>query len=149
APAGGGYSLFGISGNSWGALFQPGVLNGKLITPQQVGPNGPNPDVSLFNGDHNNFAPGIGFSWSLPWLGADKTVLRAGYGVAYQRTAIYVTQLPTIYAPGLGQTFSNTPATYQNLSTVAVPVTPTNAPLEQIPLNSNPFASRQLTFSTF
>jgi hypothetical protein len=62
---------------------------------------------------------------------------------------MYVTQLPTIYAPGLGQTFTNTPASYQNLANVAVPVTPSNAPLQQVPLNSNPFASRQLTFSTF
>ena len=149
APAGGGYSLFGISGNSWAAEFQPGVLNGKLITPIQVGPNGPNPNTSLYNGDHNNFAPGIGFAYSLPWFGVDKTVLRGGYGVGYERINIYATQLPTIYAPGLGQNFVNTPASYQNFSNVAVPVTATNTPLQQVPLNDNPFASRQLTFSTF
>ncbi len=150
APVGGGYSLFGISGRSYASEFQPGVLNGQLITPQQIGPNGPHPDVSLFNGDHNNFAPGIGFAWSLPWLGGkDKTVLRAGYGVGYERTALYVTQLITVYAPGLGQNFINTPTTNTNLTNVSVPVTPTNAPMQQIPLNSNPFSSRQLTFSTY
>ena len=124
-------------------------MNGQLITPQQIGPGGPHPDVSLFNGDHNNFGPGIGLAWSLPWFGKDKTTLRAGYGVSFERTAIYVTQLATIYAPGLGQTFVNTPATYTNLTSVSVPVTPTNAPLQQVPLNGNPFSSRQLTFSTY
>jgi len=149
-PQGGGYSLFGISGNSYAAEFRPGVLNGQLITPIQIGPNGPNPGISLFNGDHNNFGPGVGFAWSLPWLGGtDKTVFRAGYGVSYERTPIYVTQLETVYAPGLGQTFINTPTVNMNLSNVSVPVTPTNAPLQQIPLNSNPYSSRQLTFSTF
>jgi hypothetical protein len=149
APAGGGDSLFGISGNSYASEFQPGVLNGQLITPQQIGPNGPHPNASLYNGDHNNFAPGIGFAWSLPWLGKDKTVFRGGYGVGCERTAIYVTQLITVYAPGLGQTFTNTPTVNTNLTNVSVPVTPTNAPLQQIPLNSNPFSSRQLTFSTY
>jgi hypothetical protein len=148
-PVGGGYSLFGISGNSYAAEFKPGLLNGQLITPQQIGPNGPHPDISLHNGDHNNFGPGIGLAWSLPWFGKDRTVFRAGYGVGYERTAIYVTQLETTYAPGLGQTFVNTPSTFTNLTNVSVPVTPTNAPLQQIPLNSNPFSSRQLTFSTF
>jgi hypothetical protein len=149
-PEGGGYSLFGISGNSYAAEFKPGSLGGQLITPIQIGPNGPNPGVSLYNGDHNNFGPGIGFAWSLPWLGEKgKTVFRAGYGVSYERTPIYVTQLETIYAPGLGQTFVNTPTVNTNLSNVSVPVTPTNAPLQQIPLNANPFSSRQLTLSTF
>jgi len=149
-PQGGGYSLFGISGHSYADEFHPGVLNGQLITPEQIGPNGPNPNVPLFKGDHNNLAPGVGMAWSLPWLGGkDKTVFRAGYGVSYERTPIYVTQLQTVYAPGLGQTFTNTPTVNTNLSNVSVPVTPTNAPLQQIPLNANPFSSRQLTFSTF
>ena len=34
--------------------------------------------------DWNNFAPAVGFSWSLPWWGKDKTVLRVGYGWGYQ-----------------------------------------------------------------
>jgi len=148
-PEGGGYSLFGISGNSWGSEFHPGVLNGSLITPIQVGPGGPNPSVPLFKGDHNNFGPGVGFAYSLPWFGKDKTVLRMGYGIVYERTPIYVTQLPTIYAPGLGQSFANFPTRYENLANIQVPVTPTNTPMQQIPLNSNPYASRQLTFSTF
>jgi hypothetical protein len=49
-----------------------------------VGKNSPNPDKLLYNNDWNNFGPSVGLSWSLPWGGRDKTVLRAGYGIAYQ-----------------------------------------------------------------
>lgn len=94
APAGGGYSLFGISGTSLADEFHPGVLNGQLITPQQVGPNGPHPDAELYKGDNNNFAPGLGLAWSLPWFGVDKTVLRVGYGVGYERLNIYANAAP-------------------------------------------------------
>src|SRR5215510_12345017 len=145
APVGGSKGFFGISGTSWADLFHPGVINGQLVQPQLIGPNGPNPDVSLFRGDHNNFAPGIGFAYSLPWFGKDRTVFRAGYGISYQRTSLYTTQLPVIYAPGIRQNFNNVPTAYTNLNTATVPVTPTNKPMEQIPLNSNPFASRILT----
>ena len=38
-------------------------------------------DGELYRGDHNNFAPRIGFAWS---LGEDgRTVLRGGYGIFY------------------------------------------------------------------
>jgi hypothetical protein len=148
-PVGGSKGFFGISGTSWADLFHPGVINGQLVQPQLIGPNGPNPDVSLFRGDHNNFAPGMGFAYSLPWFGKDRTVFRAGYGISYQRTSLYTTQLPVIYAPGIRQNFNNVPTAYTNLNTVTVPVMPTNKPMEQIPLNSNPFASRILTFSGY
>ena len=40
-------------------------------------------NVAIPGDDYHNFAPSIGVSWSLPWLGKDKTVLRAGYGWSY------------------------------------------------------------------
>jgi len=36
---------------------------------------------SLYNGDHNNFAPRLGFAWSV--TGDGRTVLRGGYGIYY------------------------------------------------------------------
>lgn len=30
-------------------------------------------------------SPVIGLTWSPPWLGKDKTIFRAGYGIAYER----------------------------------------------------------------
>jgi len=39
----------------------------------------------LYNGDHNNFAPRVGFAWDV--RGNGKTVIRAGAGVVYEQIA--------------------------------------------------------------
>ncbi len=42
--------------------------------------------TSIFEPDHNNFAPRVGFAYSPHWLGADHTtVIRAGYGMFYDQ----------------------------------------------------------------
>jgi hypothetical protein len=43
------------------------------------------PTDQLFQADHNNFAPRIGFAWS-PRKFEDKLVIRGGFGIAYNRT---------------------------------------------------------------
>ena len=75
-PVGGAIGLYGITAGS------PTVL-------QLVGKNSPHPDTLFYQNDRNNFAPAVGLSWSLPWGGKDKTVLRAGYGMSYQGAASY------------------------------------------------------------
>ena len=40
---------------------------------------------SLYNGDHNNFAPRVGFAWDIN--GNGRTVIRGGAGVAYEQVA--------------------------------------------------------------
>ena len=45
---------------------------------QQVGKGISDP----YNGDHNNFAPRVGFAWDI--LGTGKTVLRGGFGLIYE-----------------------------------------------------------------
>jgi hypothetical protein len=40
---------------------------------------------SLYNGDHNNFAPRFGFAWDI--RGNGRTVVRAGAGVVYEQIA--------------------------------------------------------------
>ena len=72
SATGGDSALLGISGPS-----------GSLTTVELVGKNSPNPNKQLYKDDWNNFAPAVGWSWSLPWWGKDKTVLRAGYGISY------------------------------------------------------------------
>jgi hypothetical protein len=81
--AGGGYGIFGLSGRGWDGWLRPGI-RGELTGTEFVGKKSPNPDKQLYPDDYNNFGPAIGLSWSLPWGGKDKTVVRAGYGVFYQ-----------------------------------------------------------------
>jgi hypothetical protein len=67
---------FGLSGNSFNDWMKPGI-RGQPTTMEFVGKHSPQPNKKLYQDDYNNFAPAVGFSWSLPWLGKDKTVLRA------------------------------------------------------------------------
>jgi hypothetical protein len=53
-----------------------------LVTVEFVGKNSSQPGKQFFNDDWNNFAPSVGFSWSIPGLGK-ATILRAGYGISY------------------------------------------------------------------
>ena len=55
----------------------------KLAQYEFVGPNSPNSARSAWNKDMNNFAPHVGFSWQLPWLGKSLTTLRGGYSISY------------------------------------------------------------------
>lgn len=84
APVGGSKGLFGITGTSEADMYQQGRLNGSLTQVEPVGKHSANPDKQLYKNDRNNFGPAAGVSWSLPWGGPDKTVIRAGYGISYQ-----------------------------------------------------------------
>jgi hypothetical protein len=134
---GGSQSIFGISGNSLGSLFQPGNMPGSLTQFQLVGGNSPNPNVLPWAKEFRNFAPAIGLSYALPWLGENKTVFRAGYGISYEHNIMaLLNQLFGYGAPGLGQTQSITPSTYQSLGSISLPLPiPSIAPLATIPIN--------------
>jgi hypothetical protein len=135
APVGGNAGVFGISGTSFADINQPGRLNGQLTRIQLVGKNSPNSSTLLYQNDWNNFAPALGLSWSLPWLGKDKTVLRVGYSVGYERpTPIQTDNNVGGTPPGVQTTRVLTAATYLNLTNVTVPLTPTEQPLQTIPL---------------
>ena len=86
---GGSSGLFGISGTGFSDLYQPFRQDPTHLTQiQLVGKNSPNPDTLIYNNDLNNFAPAVGLSWSLPYFGKDKTVLRMGYSVGYERSSL-------------------------------------------------------------
>jgi hypothetical protein len=134
APIGGSGGLFGISGNSWDALWQPGLMGGSLTAIQFVGKNSPNPDQKLHKDDWNNFGPAVGLSWQIPWFGRDKTVLRAGYGINYSGAARFNQLDATVAtAPGMNLFPQPVPSTYTNLTGVVLPVAKT-APLQPIQL---------------
>ncbi|MGA3242136.1 MAG: TonB-dependent receptor, partial [Bryobacteraceae bacterium] len=134
---GGSSNIFGISGSTLGALFNPGVYNINNLTQlEYIGKNSPNPSVNPWNNNNKNFAPTIGLSWSLPWLGKDKTVFRAGYGIAYERnTLVLVDQIFGYSAPGYENAVAYAPPSYQNLVNSTLPLHPTSAPFATVPIN--------------
>jgi hypothetical protein len=141
---GGTPGVFGISGKSFADMYQPGHLAGSLSLVEFVGSHSPNPGKQLYNDDWNNFAPAVGMSWSLPWWGKDKTVLRAGYGMSYQgggRTFA----LDGIVGGVPGVAYSNT-FTSANLVTLGN----FTLPLGRItPLAPAPLTERTQNLSTF
>ena len=134
-----------------------GVACGDLTRLEFVGRNSPNPGKQLFNDDWNNFAPAVGFSYSIPSLGRS-TILRGGYGVTYAGR-----QFANVMSPGgldsgagtlpgafggfgcCGQTYTRT--SYWSLSStdIGVPFTSQFQPLEPFPLTS----PRTLTMNTY
>jgi len=79
----GSLGLFSISGRSFDTWQAPGARAepSKLIF---VGPNSPNPGLSAYKKDWNNFGPAVGFAYQIPWLGRDRTTLRGGYQISFQ-----------------------------------------------------------------
>jgi hypothetical protein len=146
-PVGGSAGLFGISGSSVADMWQPGRLAGKPTVLQLAGKNSPNPDTLFYKNDWNNFAPALGFSWTLPWFGKDKTVLRAGYGINYQGAASYNAGLSLLTGNNQGLSYTQNlttlglGATFLNFASPNLPV-PMPAPTSITPLTPEPFDVR-------
>lgn len=154
APVGGGAGLFGISGTGFADLWQPGRIAGKPTVLELVGKNSPNPNTLFYDNDRNNFGPAVGLSWTLPWGGKDKTVLRAGYGVNYQGAASFNAGLSLFNGnnPGLSYTQNlvtlGLGATYFNFASPNLPI-PLPAPSSVKPLAVEPFDVRSASLSGF
>ncbi|PYS36574.1 MAG: hypothetical protein DMG14_24130, partial [Acidobacteria bacterium] len=144
------YDWYGVPYDTKGLAGQPagaekglcGISCGAITTVQFVGKNSPNPDKTLWNDNWNNFAPSFGLSWSLPWFGKDKTVLRAGYGWSYVTNVLK--GVSTNFAPIAGSqpgTFGGsgargliyTQAPYMSLANFTIPI-----PLQLVPLQPSP-----------
>ncbi|HLH29963.1 MAG TPA: carboxypeptidase regulatory-like domain-containing protein, partial [Terriglobia bacterium] len=123
-----------------------GISCGALTSDLFVGKNSPNPKMQLYKDFYHGFAPSIGFSYSLPWLGQDKTILRGGYGINYTGGALK--SLNTILdviagaAPGAvelsnlsGITFN--PTSYTNLANLGLPIPQQFTPLAGDPINGS------------
>jgi len=147
SPAGGAAGLFGISGSSPADMWQPGHLAGKPTLLELVGKNSNNPNVKLYDNDWHNIGPAIGLSWSLPWGGKDKTVLRAGYGISYQGAAAFNNWLNLFTGNNQGLSYAQSfatlglGATYFNFSSPNLPV-PVPSPATIKPLAQEPFDVR-------
>lgn len=135
--AGGSAGLFGIQGTSWDDLYSPGLNKGKPADIELVGKHSPNPGKKLYNDDWNNFAPAVGLSWSLPWFGKDKTVLRIGYGIGYEINSLRLLNVVSGDQPGLRTLASYRTAAPLNLANYTLPITYAivGKPLETVPNN--------------
>lgn len=133
ALEGGSASAFGISGRDFSAWRTFGPPKADLTKVQFVGPNSPNPDLQIYKDDRNNFGPAVGFSWNLPWFGDGRTVVRGGYGIAYQGGGrALVLDRAVGQMPGISQFVTYTSAGYMNLANLPIPV-PHAAPLRISP----------------
>ncbi len=131
---GGSAGLFGVTGTGFADLFQPGLAKGSLTNLELVGKNSPNPGKRLYNPDRNNFAPAVGFSWSIPYFGENKTVLRAGYSWGYERGSLRIVDVVAGDQPGLRTVRNFTTSSLLNLQNAVLPLVPLGKPLETVPL---------------
>jgi len=134
ALAGGAAGVFGITGSSFADMFQPARQAGSLTRIIPVGPGTANPGARLYSNDWNNLAPSAGISWSLPWLGKNKTVLRAGYGIGYERPPIYLVHDVSGGQPGYLTAPTFLSASLISTANFKLPLTPTGKPLDLIPV---------------
>jgi hypothetical protein len=136
ALVGGSGSIFGISGNNFGAEFQPGASAGALTNVLLVDKNSPNPDGRMYSPDRNNFSPAVGVSWklpSLPILGHRSVVLRTGYGWAYEKIAPRHVDDASGSMPGVNFVYVYRAPSTTSLSNSTLPLVPTDAPLTTVP----------------
>jgi Carboxypeptidase regulatory-like domain len=134
APLGGSTGLFGISGRSWADMYRPGMYKGDYTQVQLIGRGSPNPNTNLYDDDWNNFGPVVGLSWSIPYFGKDKTVLRAGYSLTYEREALRLVDIVAGDEPGLRTETLFTSNSYLDLSQIRLPLVPDIEPLDIVPL---------------
>ena len=114
-------------------MYQPGRLNGQMTRVELIGPNSANPGRMVHGEDWNNISPHIGFSWALPGL-QRRTVLRAGYAIAYERNSLRIVDAVSGDQPGLRERVVFNSGNYLNLPTVRLPLIPNGQPLDVVPL---------------
>ncbi|PYR86462.1 MAG: hypothetical protein DMG19_12975, partial [Acidobacteria bacterium] len=115
---GGEAALFGCSGTSFNVMWNPtvGCDPTKLTTTEFVGKHSPNPSKTFWNDDWNNFAPSVGFSYSIPWF-KRSTVIRGGYGINYAGAPDFLSYSGNIAnLPGQTLNVTYSPQSYLDLS---------------------------------
>ena len=101
-----------------------------LTAIQFVGPQTSNPDQTVLSRNRKNFGPAIGFAWQLPWFGADKTTIRGGYSIQYERLTVRddilasapgntLNQVAAVTDPDIASIISTRAVSYTDLPTIA------------------------------
>lgn len=126
---------FGISGTNFAnAMWTPGADAGSVTQLETVGKNSANPGTTLYKNYFTAFEPAIGLSWAIPYFGANKTVLRVGYGVSRPMTQSFLDISGVVTQFGTVTTQTSVAPTF--LSNISLPLSPTYAnPLQTWPVN--------------
>jgi hypothetical protein len=134
AVVGGGLGGFGWTGRSFDDYWSFGPQKADLTTVEFIGPKSPHTDAQLYKNDWNNFGPAVGFSWQVPWFGANKTSVRGGYSVTYQGggRGLDLDTALTSNLPGIGDAQTGfTPTAFTNIATLSLPLV-RNLPLQPV-----------------
>jgi len=134
AVVGGGMAGFGWTGRSFDDYWRFGPQKGDLTTVEFIGPDSPSPEKQIYKDDWNNFGPAVGFSWSVPWFGANKTSVRGGYSLVYQGggRGLDLDTALTSNLPGIGDAQTGfMPTTFTNIATLSLPLQ-RNVPLQPV-----------------
>ena len=133
-PTNGFAGAFGISGTNFNALWTPGASSGSLTQMQTVGKDSSNPSTPLYNNYYKGFEPVIGLSWSIPYFGQNKTVLRVGYGLSRPMTLSFLDISGDVTQFATSATYSAVNPTF--LGNISLPLAPAfSNPLQVWPVN--------------
>jgi len=133
-PTTGFAGAFGISGTNFGALWTPGANSGALTQMETVGAHSANPNTPLYNNYYKSFEPAVGLSWSIPYFGKNKTVLRMGYGMTRPMTQSFLDISGDVTQFATSAAYSAVSPTF--LGGISLPLAPTfSNPLQVWPVN--------------
>jgi len=155
---GGPESMFGVTGRGIGDWMPANPINlGEAYLTRQafIGPNSPSPYQKLFSQDFNNFGPAVGFSYQLPWLGRNKTIVRGGYQLSYRTVGNMGSGFGTTMANVSGTVYANYLRGSQNSPYMSVDTlsdfVPTNKWLDPsiIPMDTLKIKNHGVTYTSY
>jgi hypothetical protein len=117
-----------------------------LTSLEYVGPGSDHPNHQAVRNDWHNIGPAIGLAWQVPWFGAGKTVVRAGFGMTYGIGSRFSTAIENVIGnvPGAATSATLALSNFPNLITnralqlsdltTILPVTPLTKPGAALPI---------------
>ena len=140
-PVDGNAGYFGISGRNFNEAFHNGgVTKAGPTEVVLIGKDSKYPDLGIWPSDHNNFGPGVGFSWSPGFGGRDKTTVRGGYQISYLLPGNSLSWIDADSGrlPGLEvNAIDNGGATYRDLTNIVLPLAVPSSIDEKVVVPSN------------
>jgi len=133
-PTNGFAGAFGTSGTNFNAQWSPGATGGSLTQMETVGKDSENPGITLYKNYFKGFEPAVGLSWAIPYFGANKTVLRVGYGMSRPMTLSFLDISGDVTQFATSATYTAVQPTF--LNNISLPLSPTfSNPLQVWPIN--------------